>query len=187
MKPHNHIGPFYIATKGQWCWANFWVCPLFCAQTEFVLCTDSIGKFKRCSQFVTVCLLLCLAFWCITSSSSFCCKTFSRWRLFRFHSCLCHIQPTTRCECHRSTHSPMTGWMGGQGPIMFHQDTAAAQDVLFGFISSGLLPPLTFYGCIKDTGQQVQGSGKKWALVKHFSLIPRLEMRKRNPFDKCKT
>ena len=77
--------------------------------------------------------------------------------------------------------------MGGQGPIMFHQDTAAAQDVLFGFISSGLLPPLTFYGCIKDTGQQVQGSGKKWALVKHFSLIPRLEMRKRNPFDKCKT
>ena len=76
--------------------------------SSFVLCTDSIGKFKRCSQFVTVCLLLCLAFWRITSPSSFCCKTFSMWRLCRFHSCLSHIQPG-----HRSTHSPMTGWMEG--------------------------------------------------------------------------
>ena len=51
---------------------------------------------------------------------------------------------------------------------MFHRDTAAAQDVLFGFISSGplTLPPLTFYGCIKDTpGHHQQGSGKKWALT----------------------
>ena len=174
MKPHNHIGPFYNATKGQWCWANFWVRPLFCAQTQLASSRGALNLLQ--------CLLLCLGFWRITSPSSFCCKTFSMWRLCRFHSCLSHIQPG-----HRSTHSPMTGWMGGQGPIMFHQDTAAAQDVLFGFISSGLLPPLTFYGCIKDTGQQVQGSGKKWALVKHFSLIPRLEMRKMNPFDKCKT
>ena len=68
----------------------------------------------------------------------------------------------------------LTREMGCIGPIMsLPWDSAPVRDVLFGFISSGprvtLWLWLTFYGCIKDTGQQEQQKmGLLTNAVKHF-------------------
>ena len=152
---------------GQWC-------------SSFVLSKLSIARFKRCSQFVTECLFLCLALWCIIGPSSFCYKTF---RLCYFQSYLqlrdenrakdhvflsmvmplCLDKIISQGPGHRSTQSPMTGLMGGSMANNVPPGQCCCPRCLIWFYF--FRAPLTFYGCIKDMGQQAREQQK---MVKHF-------------------